>query len=289
MNGLGLNSSGKSKLSALRDVDLSAVAASSTIIYDSTSGKWIALKNNLAGTAAPGVNDDITEGYFVNSLWMDLTAAPNEIYRCMDNSDGAAVWLNTSLEVGDLGSLAVLDTAALSDITPGVAENDFIIAGATPFTWLRKTLAEMLAIIMPSPGAIGETTPNTIRGQNKEVYITESGSLTAVQCSGTIVSNYGMIDADCDVQLPVAAEGLAFVCSLPAIRAKYFRLNCPSAQADKINLLVAGNWVAGSDDGYVGVASGYSGNAAISMYCAKVTDGGIEWFGIPLADTWIAG
>ena len=43
------------------------------------------------------------------------------------------------------------------------------------------------------------------------------------------------------------------------------------------------------NDGYVGVASGYSGNAAISVYCAKVTDGGFEWFMIPLSDLWIAG
>jgi len=136
---------------------------------------------------------------------------------------------------------------------------------------------------------VGETVPTVVKGTNKEVYITESGSLTAAQCSGTIVSNYGMTDADCDVQLPTAAEGLAFVCSLPAIRAKYFRLNCPSAQADKINLLTAGSWVAGSDDGYVGVASGYSGNATISVYCAKVTDGGFEWFMIPLSGIWVAG
>jgi len=98
-----------------------------------------------------------------------------------------------------------------------------------------------------------------------------------------------MTDADCIATLPTAAEGLAFVGTLPAIRARYFRFACPAAQADKINLLVTGNWVAGSDDGYVGVASGYSGNDAISVYCAKVTDGGFEWFMIPLSGTWTAG
>ena len=137
--------------------------------------------------------------------------------------------------------------------------------------------------------AIGETAPNSVRGTNKEVYITETGSLTAAQCSGTIVSNYGMTDADCVATLPTAAEGLACVVTLPAIRAKYFRLSTPVAQADKINLLTAGAWVAGADDGYVGVASGYAGNDSISVYCAKVTDGGFEWFAIPLSGTWVAG
>ena len=143
----------------------------------------------------------------------------------------------------------------------------------------------------PSPGPVGETTPNTIRGKNKEVYKTQSadGPLTAAECAGTIVSNYGMTDADCVIDLPPAAEGLAFICILPAVRARYFRLRCPSAQADKIYLLTSSAWVAGSDDGYVGVASGYAANAMISMFCAKDTGGDFNWFSIPIAGTWIAG
>ena len=144
---------------------------------------------------------------------------------------------------------------------------------------------------LAEPDAIGETAPNTIRGKNKEVYKTASADspLTAAECSGTIVSNYGMADADCLIDLPTAAEGLAFLCILPAVRAHYFRLQCPSAQADKINLLTSGAWVAGSDDGYVGVASGYAANACISMFAAKSTDGGFEWFAIPIAGSWVAG
>jgi hypothetical protein len=138
-----------------------------------------------------------------------------------------------------------------------------------------------------SPGAIGETTPGTIQGKNKEIYKTASADspLTALQCSGTIVSNYGMTDADCIIDLPTAEEGLSFVCILPAVRARYFRLRCPSAQADKIYLL----GVAGSDDGYVGVASGYATGAAISMFTFKASDGGFDWFAIPIFGTWVAG
>ena len=209
---------------------------------------------------------------------------------------------------------------AKTGLPAATAEDDFLTAGATPFTWAKRTLAQIKTILglgtaaytaltnyatstqgstadsalqptdaIPSPGAIGETAPNSVRGTNKEIYITESGSLAAVQCSGTIISNFGMTDADCAVDLPTATEGLAFVCTLPAIRAKYFRLVCPSAQSDKINLLTSGDWVAGSDDGYVGVASGYAGNDSISVYCAKVTDGGFEWFMIPLSGEWVAG
>jgi len=153
--------------------------------------------------------------------------------------------------------------------------------------WIKSLTVDTIDAFV----SFGETSPGTIRGKNKEIYKTASADspLTAAECAGTIVSNYGMTDADCVIDLPTCAEGLAFICTLPAVRAHYFRLKCPTAQADKINLLTSGAWVAGSDDGYVGVASGYAGNAAISIYSAKVTDGGFEWFAIPIADTWVAG
>jgi hypothetical protein len=159
-------------------------------------------------------------------------------------------------------------------------------AGAVP-TWE----AAGAAFDPTAPGTIGGTTPGVVYGLNKEIYKTADADspLTAVQCAGTIVSNYGMTDADCTIDLPTAAEGLAFICILPTVQAHFFRLKCPTAQTDKINLLTAGAWVAGSDDGYVGVASGYSANASISMFCAKIIDGTYEWFAMPVAGTWVAG
>lgn len=45
---------------------------------------------NRSATTAPTVNDDITGGYAVGSIWNDVT---NDIsYECLDNTDGAAVW-----------------------------------------------------------------------------------------------------------------------------------------------------------------------------------------------------
>ncbi len=136
------------------------------------------------------------------------------------------------------------------------------------------------------PSALGETTPFILRGKNREVFKTADADspLTAAQCSGTIVSNYGMTDADCTIDLPTAIEGLSFVCILPAVRAKFFKLHCPTAQADKIYLL----GVAGSDDGNVGVASGYSTGASASFFTFKASDGGYDWFCIPIFGSWVA-
>ena len=134
---------------------------------------------------------------------------------------------------------------------------------------------------------IGTTAPAKMRGWMAEVYKTASAysPLTALECSKTIVSNYGMTDADCVIDLPTAAEGLSFICILPAVRARYFRLKCPAAQADKIYLL----GVAGSDDGYVGVASGYATGASCQMFTFKASDGGFDWFCIPIFGTWVVG
>lgn len=45
-------------------------------------------------TAAPTVNDDVDLGYAVGSIWIDVTA--DKAYICLDNTDGAAVWIETT-------------------------------------------------------------------------------------------------------------------------------------------------------------------------------------------------
>jgi len=64
-------------------------------------------KDNYAGAAAPDADNDETEGYSVGSVWIDTTSTPHEIYRCVDAAEGAAVWLNTSLEQSELGTMAL--------------------------------------------------------------------------------------------------------------------------------------------------------------------------------------
>jgi hypothetical protein len=366
------------------------------------------VKNNLNGSGAPGVGDDSADGYSIGSLWINVASSPKEAYQCMDATAGAAVWINTTLDISELGTGALraieagtaendmlfaapstfswvrktlaqaktilglggsvpvpvaesdfivatgspLDWAIktlaqvralvgleaattkilvgggegnppvwteatgsgapvratsptlvtpvlgtpvsgdlqnctglpLSGLAVGSAESDFIVAGASPFTFAIKTIADTKTLLHAAPGAIGETTPGTIRGLNKEIFKTENGTLTADECSGTIVSNYGMTDANCTIDLPTAAEGLAFICILPTVRAKFFKLHCPSAQSDKIYLL----GVAGSDDGNVGVASGYATGASCSMFTFKTGDGVYDWFCIPIFGTWVA-
>lgn len=80
------------------------------------------VKHNTTASGAPTVNDDDTQGYSSRSLWFDLNMSPNEIYRCVDATTGTAVWLNTSLELDDLGSIATQDADNVN-ITGGDISN----------------------------------------------------------------------------------------------------------------------------------------------------------------------
>ncbi len=135
-----------------------------------------------------------------------------------------------------------------------------------------------------TPPTIGETTPNSIRGTNKEVYRTASagGALTVAECSGTIISFLGLTDAACDIPLPTAVEGLAFVWILPTERAQIVRLR--AATNDQIYLL----GVHGTDNGYIGYASGWVHGTCCSMFTFKNTDGGWDWMCIPIFGTVVA-
>jgi len=214
---------------------------------------------------------------------------------------------------------------AASPVSEPVAENDFLVASGSPLEWDVKTVEETKTILgiddlshnslsgldggNASPeeyyhlnaadyNALTDTnaqltalqtdgSPTFAFPKSKlgEVYKTSNADspLTALQCKRTIVSNYGMKDADCAITLPTAEEGLAFLCILPTVRARYFRLT--AAAKDKIYL----SGVAGSDAGYVGVASGYATGTACQMFTFKASDGGFDWFCLPIFGTWVAG
>ena len=136
-------------------------------------------------------------------------------------------------------------------------------------------------------GAVVGTTgtfTGAVSGLTLEVFKTASADspLTAAQVASTIVSNFGMTDADCTIALPTAVAGYSFVAILPAVRAHFFKFQ--AAASDKIYLL----GVAGSDNGNVGVASGYATSVSCSFYTFKASDGGYDWFALPIFGTWVA-
>jgi hypothetical protein len=82
------------------------------------------IKNNFDGDAPPAVTDDETDGYAPGSLWIDTDATPMEAYRCADATEGAAVWLKTSLTVDELGELALTQNELAGAAAPTVADDE---------------------------------------------------------------------------------------------------------------------------------------------------------------------
>lgn len=95
-------------------------ATDSNVLTDALKTKLDSLiggTNKLDATVAPDADNDTTEGYEVGSIWIDVTA--DEAYRCLDNTDGAAVWINTTLETSELATIATSGDAA--DLSGDVA------------------------------------------------------------------------------------------------------------------------------------------------------------------------
>jgi hypothetical protein len=233
-----------------------------------------------AGTAAQSVD--------VSGLVPKTTTITATAPITIDGTTSADLSANrtvaiTAATTGAPGTMSAADKTKLDAIASGATAN----AKATGAELVTGTddvkFATALGLVdkMNAPGIIGGTTPGVVYGLLKEQYITSSGSLTALQCSKSIVSNYGMTDADLVANLPTAAEGLSFICILPAVRARYFKLR--AAANDKIYL----SGVAGSDNGYVGVASGYATGSSAQLITFKASDGGFDWFCLPIFGAWV--
>lgn len=76
------------------------------------------VKHNFTASSTPTSADDETAGYQSGSVWINQTSTPPEAYRCVDATTDNAIWVNTSLEIGELGTLANQDANNVS-ITGG--------------------------------------------------------------------------------------------------------------------------------------------------------------------------
>ena len=68
------------------------------------------VKCKFDATSAPTVNNDVGEGYTVGSRWLDITN--DKSYVCLDNTNGAAVWTETTQSGGSETFTGLSDTPA---------------------------------------------------------------------------------------------------------------------------------------------------------------------------------
>ncbi|MFA5391883.1 MAG: hypothetical protein WC331_10740, partial [Candidatus Omnitrophota bacterium] len=72
------------------------------------------------------------------------TVAVGDIAICNTDSTGAGNYAAVGTK-WDIIPATNIDT--LADLLPASAENDFIVAGADPFAWVKKTLAQVKTIL----------------------------------------------------------------------------------------------------------------------------------------------
>ncbi len=106
--------------------------------------------SNLVATAPPAATDDAPE-YTVGSMWIDTVA--NEAYRCVEApGTGNAVWISTTLDTSELGTMATQNDNAVN-ITGGTAEfstlvsENIAVANAQPTYSLQTATGATTAFI----------------------------------------------------------------------------------------------------------------------------------------------
>tara|TARA_Y100000780_G_scaffold125525_1_gene113015 strand:- start:1274 stop:2725 length:1452 start_codon:yes stop_codon:yes gene_type:complete len=75
-----------------------------------------AVQDNLSASVPPTVDNDETEGYAPRSRWFDIVAG--ESYLCLSAATGAAVWVQTSLTLDELGSAAMANVGTADSELP---------------------------------------------------------------------------------------------------------------------------------------------------------------------------
>lgn len=132
-------------------------------------GNVLDIKHKIDATTTPLVSNDDTESYSAGSTWIDVTN--DKAYICLDNSTGAAVWLDiTNQNMGEINTASSVGGTAIFKQKTGV---DFEFKGLTASSLINLT-----------------ANTNNVEIDVNQGNITTVGTLNA----GSITSGFGSID-----------------------------------------------------------------------------------------------
>jgi len=148
--------------------------------------------NNFTASTAPTANDDETEGYSQGSKWY----GGGEAYLCVDPTEGAAVWIKTTLtadELGDAafkntgsttGTVAAGDDSRLSDArTPTAHASTHVTGGADK---IRDASAAQDGLMTT---AFASKLDGIAANANNYVHPNHSGDVTSAGDGATTIAN----------------------------------------------------------------------------------------------------
>lgn len=156
--------------------------------------------DNYTATAAPTVNDDVSLGYAVGSVWVNITA--DVAYTCLDATDGAAVWRRSSGTSEDRIVIAISDETTAH--TTGTAKVTFRMPYAFVLTGVRGSLTEASSSGVPTWDLNEAGT--TVLSTKLTIDANEKTSTTAA--AAAVISDSALADdAEMTIDIDTAGTG----------------------------------------------------------------------------------
>ena len=145
--------------------------------------------NDFTKTTDPTVDDDGTQGWEVGSRWLNTTT--KTAFIAFDISTGAAVWESTTLNIEDLGTMAVqdaIDVLISGGLISGVDLSSSTIE-SSPIGQVSPQAGKFTDIQALERILVGDiSAPNWI-ADRKYIAIGKSGSVSSKDISGTMSIN----------------------------------------------------------------------------------------------------
>ena len=150
------------KIGEAAGFDVGADSGSKLLTRDQLDARYTpAAQNNTTAVTDPTVTDDSSAGYAADSRWFNQST--DESWLCLDASVGAALWVQTSLTLDELGSIVLKNFGTLdAEIQDNAAARAEFLAKAltvveiagTSYTLTATDNGKMLVTTNASPVTI---------------------------------------------------------------------------------------------------------------------------------------
>ena len=172
--------------------------------------------------------------------------------------------------------MATIDdlTNATTDLLTAVNTSKATLDSAVTEATAQVALATAQGALATTQAGLATAIATALTGVDGHATAT----LAAIQVTNTVIDNVGQANTIADLQLPVAAAGMNFLMMVGEASTAKWRIK--TGATDKIYL----NGVAGSDNGYVGIATPTVG-ACLSVFSFK-TGASYDWYATVSNGVW---